>query len=305
MSKRFKCYVIIATKGRPNDVPLIRDNLLSQSVIPDRIVFIGTEKADLGGHDEQNVDPRIEFIISDKIGSSVQRNVGIERVLNIHGADNDFIALYFDDDFRPAFDWIENALIHFQKQGIGGITGTVLEDGIWGPGISEERARTLIQSAPEPGSGQGGDLLYEEYICSLYGCNMAYSGEVTRNVRFDESLPAYAWLEDKDYSRLAMKYGRIAQVTDCQGVHLGTKNGRTPGVKFGYSQISNPVYLLRKGTMYNYETWKLVLRNIAANHVKMLRPEPWVDRKGRTLGNWRAIIDLIRGRISPQRINDF
>jgi len=305
MTKHLKTYAVIATKGRPDDVPLIRDSLLTQTIPPDRIVFIGTEKADLGGHDETNVNPSVEFRISDKIGSSVQRNVGIERVLEIHGDDNDFIILYFDDDFRPAANWIEKALVHFKKSGLSGITGTVLADGIWGPGISEDQALELLRNAPTPRPGAAGDLHHEEYICSLYGCNMAFCGEASRHVRFDESLPAYAWLEDKDYSRQAMKYGRIVQITDCQGVHLGTKNGRTPGVKFGYSQISNPVYLLRKGTMYNYETWKLVTRNIAANHVKMFFPEPWVDRKGRTLGNWRAIFDLLRGRISPHRINDF
>jgi len=182
MIKDLKAYVVIATKGRPDDVPLIRDNLLAQSTPPDRIIFIGTENADLGGHDTNNTNSDVEFMISDRIGSSVQRNVGIERALEIHGESNDFVVFYFDDDFRPAANWIEKALVHFQKAGLSGITGTVLADGIWGPGISEDQAHDLLVNAPTPRPGAAGDLHHEEFICSLYGCNMAFSGEASRHV---------------------------------------------------------------------------------------------------------------------------
>jgi len=48
----------------------------------------------------------------------------------------------------------------------------------------------------------------------------------------------------------------------------------------------------------------LAVRNFLSNHAKMLRPEPWVDRRGRVEGNWLALLDLIRGRITPERILD-
>jgi hypothetical protein len=49
---------------------------------------------------------------------------------------------------------------------------------------------------------------------------------------------------------------------------------------------------------------KIVLRNIVANHMRAFRPEPWVDRMGRARGNWLAMFDLIRGRVTPERILD-
>ena len=33
-----------------------------------------------------------------------------------------------------------------------------------------------------------------------------------------------------------------------------------------------------------------------------LRPEPWIDRRGRLAGNLRALRDLVTGRLAPGRI---
>jgi hypothetical protein len=87
-----------------------------------------------------------------------------------------------------------------------------------------------------------------------------------------------------------------------RGVHLGAKGGRTSGVRFGYSQIANPVYLVRKGTVSGRFAWSLMGRNLVANLAKSLWPEPWIDRKGRLKGNILGLIDWALGRISPMRI---
>ncbi|MFN9505021.1 MAG: glycosyltransferase family 2 protein, partial [Rubrivivax sp.] len=70
----------------------------------------------------------------------------------------------------------------------------------------------------------------------------------------------------------------------------------------GYSQVINPVYLARKGTMSMSYARRLILKNVAANHLKALRPEPWVDRMGRVRGNWIGFMDVIKGRVTPERI---
>ena len=83
------------------------------------------------------------------------------------------------------------------------------------------------------------------------------------------------------------------------------KSGRSPGVRLGYSQVANPIYLARKGTM----AWPLarthMSRNMLANTARTLRPEPWVDRRGRLKGNLLALWDLARGRLDPRRILEF
>jgi hypothetical protein len=41
---------------------------------------------------------------------------------------------------------------------------------------------------------------------------------------------------------------------------------------------------------------------VAANHLKALRPEPWIDRLARARGNWMALFDILRRREDPRRI---
>jgi hypothetical protein len=89
-------------------------------------------------------------------------------------------------------------------------------------------------------------------------------------------------------------------VASLRGVHLGLKAGRVSGVRFGYSQVVNPIYLIRKGTVPVSFALPLILRNVAANILRSLRPEPHVDRRGRLRGNLRGFFHLLRGRVEPE-----
>jgi hypothetical protein len=115
-------------------------------------------------------------------------------------------------------------------------------------------------------------------------------------------LPLYGWLEDVDFSRQLARFGRVVSTDATRGVHLGVKQGRQRGVKLGYSQVANPLYLIGKGTMSPRRALTLIARNLAANTVRSLRAEPWVDRRGRLIGNVRAMLDLVTGRLDPRRI---
>lgn len=141
-------------------------------------------------------------------------------------------------------------------------------------------------------------------IYNAYGCNMAIRMSIVRAaaLRFDENLPFYGWLEDVDFSRLLAHYGQVVSARQLEGVHLGTKGGRSGGLRLGYSQIANPLYLMRKQTMSVPQATMQIARNLVANMIKVWRPEPWVDRKGRLRGNVIAFRDLLKGRLSPQNI---
>jgi hypothetical protein len=39
--------------------------------------------------------------------------------------------------------------------------------------------------------------------------------------------------------------------------------------------------------------------------VRLPKPEPWADRRGRVLGNMLGFCDLVRRRLHPRRILDF
>jgi len=124
------------------------------------------------------------------------------------------------------------------------------------------------------------------------------------DIRFDENLPLYGWLEDLDFSARLRAKGRIVETSRCVGVHLGVKNGRSPGRQIGYSHIANPLYLARKGSIGWRRAFSMAGKVLVANSVRVFAPEPFIDRRGRLSGNLRALGDLVTGRLHPMRVLD-
>ncbi|WP_140986287.1 glycosyltransferase family 2 protein [Asticcacaulis tiandongensis] len=228
------------------------------------------------------------------------RGLPAQRNTIMAATDADLI-IFFDDDFLPAPDFLAETEALFEKDpSIVIATGEVAADGICGPGLSHNEALNIIQNLPPQTADH---ILSDTY--NGYGCNMVIRmAPVRQNGQcFDENLPLYAWLEDVDFSRQLAPAGRIVKSSRLRGVHMGTKrSGRTPGRKLGYSQIANPLYMMRKGTLRPTIGYKHMAKNIAANLARSLKPEPWVDRKGRLSGNLLAIKDWIRGTIRPDNI---
>ena len=180
-------------------------------------------------------------------------------------------------------------------------TGRVIADGIQGPGINLEAARELWARDEWAGDWPGVAPRW-----SGYGCNMAVRLSAARehDIRFDERLPLYAWYEDIDLTRRMAAHGRVVHVAAASGVHLGVKSGRTSGLRLGYSQVANPIYLSRKGSYPRDHAFRSVGRHLLANLVRSAWPEFHVDRRGRATGNILALLDLLRGRLAPERILD-
>jgi GT2 family glycosyltransferase len=131
---------------------------------------------------------------------------------------------------------------------------------------------------------------------------MAYRDTVALSQRFDEDLPLYGWQEDIDYAGRARKLGRLVCDPACRGVHMGVQGARTSGVRFGYSQIANPAYLIRKGSMRATFGTRLACRNMASNLFNTLRLNRRKDYSGRLRGNLQALFDAGLGKLHPTRI---
>ena len=131
---------------------------------------------------------------------------------------------------------------------------------------------------------------------------MAFRLSAVGDLRFDERLVLYGWLEDRDFGgAVTNRGGRLVKCTSARGVHMGVKSGRVAGDRLGYSQVVNPIYLLGKNTMTFGEVAKQISRNVTRNLVRSAKPEPFIDRRGRLRGNLRGFADVIRGRIEPER----
>ena len=285
--RRLTIAVIIATKGRPKVAAQLIRHLGAQTRRPDRVILSVANKADA---------PAVAGVevVTGPVGLAVQRNTGLRAVAEMD------IAVFYDDDFVPApgaLDAIEQ--LFAARPEIGGATGHVAADGASADEISVETAldicRQLHLSPPS---------LAEKRVIGLYGCNMAIRLSAAANLWFDEALPLYGWQEDLDYGARLSARGTIIKTTAFSGVHRGVKSAKPAERGLGYAQIANPAYLMRRGDIPVGYLLRLMARNFVANHLSVFIRSPSVDRLGRAKGNWRALLDLALGRLSPGRAVD-
>lgn len=280
--------VVIATRGRADLVEATVRHLLDTQTHPPRTVIVScVDKSDAGG---LALDPRVK-VVTGKPGLASQRNRGLDSLPS--GTE---VVVFFDDDFVPHRNWLRAAAEAFiDEVRLVGFTGHVFADGIKGPGIRFDEAVSLAEGAPTTAS---------RWIApySPYGCNMAFRVSAIGEARFDERLVLYGWLEDRDFAaELAKGGGLFVKSAEAVGVHMGTKIGRVSGERLGYSQIVNPLYMLRKGTMTLRQVTGQICRNTASNVGRLFWPEPFIDRRGRLRGNLVGIADVARGRLEPER----
>jgi GT2 family glycosyltransferase len=281
--------VIVATLGRGETVSAtLRYLLAHQTRQPDQIIISGTTNEDAG--DLIELDG--VTVVTGPKGLAAQRNTAL---MHLHPETD--IVVFFDDDFVAGPNWLEAAVrVFVDESDVISLTGHVIADGINGPGLSFEDAVAAVEADVEPVPGN-----FREPF-SPYGCNMAFRAASIGDQRFDERLVLYGWREDRDFgARVRRKGGRAVKYSGARGVHMGVKRARVAGDRLGYSQISNPVYMLGKGTMTPVQVADHIGRNLTANIVKAFVPEPYVDRRGRLRGNFLAIRDVLCGKVEPER----
>ena len=284
-----RIFVVIATVGRAALVRRTVSLLARQSRPADGIVVASVTPRDVAGVDRLLGKPEILF--SEK-GLCRQRN----RALGALEGRADAI-IFFDDDFIPARDYIANVEALFRaKPQVVGITGSLLADGVLHGGYTIEQAQAIIADAPS----RFPPTIVERQ--ELYGCNMAIRVAAAQGLRFDENLPLYGWQEDVDFTNRLGRRGSMIACSSVTGVHLGVSGGRTSGKRLGYSQVANIVYLKRKGTMRAGFGNRLMTKNVLANTLRSVKPEPLIDRRGRLLGNVLAVVDCLRGQVDPRKI---
>ncbi len=286
--------VAIASIKRPDEIGQLLSQLEHQTLQPAQIILSLENRTDAPA----DLPAAAEIILGAK-GLTAQRNRALNAVRPDCG-----VVVFFDDDYLPCDDALSRiANIFSSNNDIAGATGLVLQDGIKHGGLSYETALDCIAAyRGNAGAGAGAGALKHKDIDELYGCNMAFRMSAVQDLRFDEKLPLYGWQEDVDFAGQLRAKGRIVKTNAFCGVHRGVTRGRTPGLALGFSQIVNPIYLAKKGTMRPAKALKLMAKNLLANHVKLLRPEAFIDRAGRVRGNWIGLLHLLSGKSDPGAI---
>jgi GT2 family glycosyltransferase len=282
----------IATRGRAAILAEVLAELDRQTRAPDQVLVCHVTEEDVAGLPARF--PGVRFLREQPGGLTRQRN----RLMD--AAPDADIMLFLDDDFLPARGFLAVLeAVMTARPDCAVATGTVIADGAKGPGLTVAQGRAILEAdAPPP------DALAAQPHFNGYGCNMALrlAPVRTQALRFDERLPLYGWYEDIDMTRRLLPHGSILRLAGARGVHLGVKQGRVPGVRLGYSQVVNPVYLALKGSFPWSHALPSAGRHTLINLLRSPWPEPEVDRFGRLRGNLLGLWDVLRGRVRPERI---
>jgi glycosyltransferase involved in cell wall biosynthesis len=293
MKSQTRLVVGIATRGRSTILAETIAFLATQERQPDQILVAYAEPADIG--DAAGRFPHVTFVQA-SLGLTKQRNA----ILTL-ARDSD-ILLFIDDDFYLDPHYLAIAERFFlENPDVVASTGRVLADDVKGPGLTVAQAKSIVAASNGAQCEQQAAPIF-----FAYGCNMCLRLAPIRenNLRFDETLPLYGWYEDWDFSRQLAAFGAVVHISNTCGVHLSTKVGRITGVRMGYAQVANPIYLARKGTFPWSHVFKFIVGPCLKNLVRSLAPEAHIDRLGRFCGNLAAFRDLLTGTLSPTQIVD-
>lgn len=253
------------------------------------MVVVGVTPEDVEGL--EGTLPDLDVLLADR-GLCKQRNAALDHIEGKSDA-----VIFFDDDFVPAHDFVEQLEALFTSSPeVVGVTGALVGDGARTSPIGFDEAVHRLDVKGQRPSPKVRDRL------SLYGCNMAFRLDAAKGLRFDEKLPLYGWQEDVDFTHQLSWRGKLVRSGKLTGIHMGARSGKTSGLRLGYSQVANIVYLWRKGTMRPWLGERLLFRNLTANVARSVWPEHDIDRRGRLAGNVLAIRDLVKGNIDPRRI---
>jgi GT2 family glycosyltransferase len=226
-------------------------------------------------------------------GLAAQRNAALDVL------DDADLVFFFDDDAVVRPDYLARAVAFFAEHPeVVGLTGRVLLDGATSGEIPADVAAAAIEaSTDEPITGAW------QSTRELYGCNFAYRRSAAPDLRFDGRLPLYSWLEDHDFARRLMRVGTLARVEDCVIVHrAASSGGRQAHARLGYSQMMNPVYLWRKGSFPLWLATHEIVWRTGKNLVYSVAGVQSSWRRERLRGNALAVLDIVRGRFTPERI---
>ena len=282
--------VVIPTYGRKSVLSALLTQLEQQDRPPDEVVISAPDE----GHVERLTAQKFPLTyLYGRTGLCAQRNRALDDV-----SDRCDVVTFFDDDFVPAKDYLavlETAFRDHPDWAV--VTGNVVLDGARNAGVPLQDALDAVARAP----ARAPDQIVRERE-GAYGCNMSFRTAMIAGQRFDEALPLYGWLEDIDFSSQMANRGKVVWISNLVGAHLGAKGGRASGVRLGYSQVVNPLYLIRKGTLSRRFGLQLVFQNVSSNIARSVSPEPYVDRRGRLWGNLLAVAHLLRLRLDPTHI---
>lgn len=291
-----KIAAIICTVNRP---AILRDTVLSiarQTLAPQQIILASPASEHIL---PETLEVSGVILTIAPIGASMQRN----HALRLVTSDIDLVA-FLDDDIELSRHYLaEMARLFATRPDVIVASGRMLHDG--GRSSRIDRQESLRLCAQHDLLHDKGAPLSFATIDSGYGCNMLVRFAELGECRFDEALPLYSWLEDRDFSfRCTQGKCQPVQLANAAAVHLGWRSGRVSGIRLGFSTVVNPMYLKRKAGTFSF--WHIAihywLRCLVGNVLGILTRDKDYDRWGLLKGNFLGYLHLLSGNCDPGQI---
>jgi GT2 family glycosyltransferase len=290
--------LVIATVGRREIVEATLRSLAGRASLPSIVIVVGAAPADLP--ELKKAFPFVlQVIQAPKKGLCLQRNIGVKAM----PAGIEFVS-FLDDDMEVHdiyFAEVEN--VFASSPGLAGFSGCIMANG----NIERQDGRELLDEY-EIGDNMPLFGAYPKSWPALYGCAMNIRRTWLKIEKFDERLPLYALGEDCEMGFRLARHGEVGGSGRCPVVHLAARSGRISEYGYGYAQVINYLYFSRKGiglpalATYANKLIRTPLTNLIFAVAPRLDRKKGIDRRGRFLGNLRALADVLRGRIDPQNL---
>lgn len=280
--------VIIPSLGRPVTLHETILCVLRQRRTPVQIIVSVPDETHLA---PQSRDLPITLVRSET-GLCRQRNRAIEALRPAIER-----VTFLDDDVELHQDYFEHMARSFASHPeIILADGNVLADA---RGMSRADAEAIIAKARTPDDTVVAPIGPQV----AYGCNLTVRRNALTTLRFDERLPLYGYMEDRDFAFGCARLGTVMRCQSAMIVHLRPDAGRISPQRFGFSQVMNPLYLWHKGNYVSRRdvAWQ-VCRPILVNGMLALTSKDKAQRWHQFAGNCRALGTALRGRIAPEEI---
>ncbi len=289
----------IATYQRPDILLACLEHLSRQTRLPEEILIADasppghdTEARIRRALPELVAKTRLVYLSSEP-GTSLQRN----RILDQLRSD---VVLFLDDDTLVAPEYVERILAVFEadvEQQVAGVEGQVTEGsaGFTLPGSAPASPapaprRSLRQAVglvtrlgrrvlegtldrfalpyyPETVSRPGHEVparlrhLPVEPIRTLYGCAMSARAPLAREVRFNENLRRYGFMEDFEFSYRLGKRHALLRCSNAPARHLRFQGGRLHPSLVRYLSLINVAYIGRTALEWTPELSRHIERH--------------------------------------------
>lgn len=243
--------IIIPTKDRPNE--LIKTiNILASNIFFFREVII-VDSSDLQikkiiKEKIKNYNFNIKIIDSEP-STCIQRNIGFNFIKN-----EEYI-MFLDDDniFYPDAFYNMQKFLKNNKEFVGVAFNQIYD---YKENFFEKIKKNIILNKIGIYSSEKGGLTKSGWQSKFINFDkdmivqwlptraVIYKSSAVKNIRFDDNLGVYGYLEDLDFSLELKKRGNLAVCSQAKYTHDQTI--ARPGFEFGKKEIKNRYYIVKK-----------------------------------------------------------